>query len=61
MSVRTSADEKRDEAKDHIVDAIKRLTEIVNDEIWGYDDYNEEYKDKLDESISLLRKIKRML
>lgn len=61
MSVRTSADEKRDEAKDHIADALKCLTEIVNDEIWGYDDYNEEYKDKLDESISLLRKIKRML
>ena len=60
MSVRTSADAKRDEAKEHIKDALKCLTEVT-DETWGYEDYNDDYKDKLEESINLLRKIKRML
>jgi len=61
MSVRTSADEKRDEAKEHIKDALKCLTEVTDDETWGYEDYSDDYKDKLEESINLLRKIKRML
>ncbi len=61
MSVRTTADEKRDEAKEHINDALKCLTEIIDDEIWGYEDYNEDYKDKLENSMNLLRKIRRML
>lgn len=47
MSVRTTADEKRDAAKDNIENAIKNLSEIVVDKVWGYDDFTKEYKKEL--------------
>jgi hypothetical protein len=57
MSVITTADEKRDAAKDNIKAAIKNLSEIIVDEVWGSDDFNQEYKTKLFLAMSTLLEI----
>lgn len=57
MSIRTTADEKRDTAKDNIETAIKNLSEIIVDKVWGSDEFNEEYKNKLLLAMSKLLEI----
>ena len=47
MSVRTTADEHLDSAKQHIKDAVKDLSEIVVEQCWGHDEYREEYSEEL--------------
>ena len=47
MSVRTTADEKRDTAKDHIKMATKNLSEIIVDKVWGSDEFSLEYENRL--------------
>lgn len=61
MSVRTSADEHLDKAKDAINEALKHLTEIVLNEVPGYDHYREEYADAIEDAHTQLRKIKKAL
>ena len=43
----TTADKKRDAAKDCIGEAIKRLSEIVVEGADGFEEYNSEYRNKL--------------
>lgn len=57
MSVRTTADEKRDAAKDNIEKAIKNLSEIIIDKVWGHDDFTQEYKKELFLAMSKLIEI----
>lgn len=40
MSVRTTADEKLDEARDAVKIALKALTEIVIEDCWGHDEFS---------------------
>lgn len=47
MSVRTTADEKIDEAKDHIQEAIECISEVVINRCWGASEYTVEYRNKL--------------
>ena len=54
MSVRTTADERIDQAKEHLAEALtaiegaeSNLRDIVVDRCWGYDEFNEEYTEKL--------------
>ena len=47
MSVTTTADEARDAAKQNINEAIKHLSAIVVEQVWGHDDYTEDYQAKL--------------
>ena len=47
MSVRTAADEKIDEAKDHIQKAIECLSEVVINRCYGTSEYSEDYLNKL--------------
>lgn len=47
MSVRTTADEKGDEAREHIQEAIEDLSEIVIGRCHGADEYSVEYRNKL--------------
>jgi len=75
MSVRTTADEKKDSAKENISNAIKILREVYSDldatlnpEVWGTNEWNDEYRDKLENAYSEvtnmildLRKIERNL
>lgn len=61
MSVRTTADEKLDEAKDLINQAYKLLLEVLNPDTYGSDEYEEEYINTVHESVLDLLKIKRKL
>ena len=46
MSVVTTADEKIYSAKEHIKGAIDDLTKIFVDEVWGSDEFSQEYREK---------------
>lgn len=43
MSVRTTADDKVEEAKEHLRQAYKALLVAMDEDTWGYADYSEEY------------------
>ena len=61
MSVRTTAENKRDEAKEYVEKAYKLLIEATDPETWGSEDWNKGYRNKLEKSISRLRKVKNSL
>lgn len=61
MGVRTTADEKIDETKEHIDDAIKSLRYALDMDTWGSDQYNDEYLGKLEKVLLKLHKIKRKI
>jgi hypothetical protein len=51
MSVRTTADEKVDQARHHIQEAIGRLSEIVINRCHGTSEYTEKYLNKLQQTL----------
>lgn len=59
--MRTTADEKLHSAKEHIKDAIKCLSEIVVDECYGHDEYDESWKREFYDSLKDLISIKKRL
>lgn len=68
MGVITTADEKRDLAKekldqayDYIKDATDLLEEAMHRDTWGSGDYSSDYKEKVDDSIDVLTSIRRKL
>lgn len=61
MSVRTPADEKRDEAKEHISEAYKCLLDTLNPDTWGSDQFSKEYIATMEESLLMLIRLKRDL
>ena len=61
MSTTTTADEKLQNAKEEINSAIKNLSEIVINQVWGYDEYREEYFDKMQSALTELLKIRKSL
>lgn len=61
MSVQTTADERIDEAKTHIKQAYKCITDALDKNTWGSSDYRESYIDIMEESLANLRKIARKL
>jgi len=61
MSVRTAADERLDSAHQHIKEAIRDLSAIVIEECWGYDEYKEEYTEKIHEVLQELMTLKKKL
>ncbi|NLH79215.1 MAG: hypothetical protein GX465_19535 [Acidobacteria bacterium] len=55
MSVETEADRIRDQAKESLKDARVGLAKIVYiKDVWGADDFNETYKLKLRQALSLI-------
>ena len=54
MSVRTVADERLAEARDHLNQAIKALADIVVNQCSGYDEWNAEFQSKMRESLAEL-------
>jgi len=56
MSVQKDADKALDDAKDHISKAIKSLSEIIVDQVWGYDDWTDTYTKKIQDSFYALIK-----
>lgn len=61
MGVTTTADRKIEDAKQSIESARKALLEVVEGDIWGAGDYNDEYTDLIYDSIKKLAKINRKL
>lgn len=61
MSVQTTADDRRDEAKDHIEQAQKCLMSAIDIDTWGSDQFNKDYVAKMEEAILGLIKMKRDL
>ena len=58
MSVRTTADDKLDEAKTSIDSALKSPNEIVVDQYWGHDGFDGEYFEKIKRSHAALLKLR---
>ncbi len=61
MSVRTTADEKVDEAKASIAKATEAMHDVVETDIWGWSDYTIEAKDKFIKALKKLRKLRQLL
>jgi hypothetical protein len=61
MSVYTTADEKRDQAKELIKQAYKCLQEALEEDTWGFQDYSVEYNEKMEEALVVLRKLQKEL
>lgn len=61
MGVVTDADEKIDEARDSSDKALKALNEIVVNECFGHDDYNDEFTQKIHKAHSMLIQIRKLL
>ncbi len=61
MIGKTTADERTEEAKELIKQAYKRLTEALDDDIWGAKYYEDSYIETLEEVIYSLRKMARKL
>ena len=61
MSVRTTADDRRDEAKEYIEKAYKCLLEVLDPETWGSEDFNKDYIATVEEALVSLIKLKRDL
>jgi len=61
MSVRTTFDEKREEARDALAVAIKSIQVCLDEDTWGYSDIRSEFIDELAEINCQLIKIKRKL
>jgi hypothetical protein len=56
MAVVTEADERRDQVIVHINAALKELNVIIYKRCWGWEDYRQDYRDKLIEiQATLLR------
>ena len=61
MSVRTTADEKLDSAKEHLQQSINDLHDVLKPDTWGSSDFKDEAIDKFEAALSLLRKAWRLL
>lgn len=61
MSVRTAADEKREEAHAHVDQAVKALAAILVDRCWGYDEWTPAFQRCLAEAFTKLMEIERDL
>lgn len=58
MSYETQADRARDGALEHIKEAISEIFSIINEDVDGLYGYNDNYKHKLNESLTDLLNIK---
>lgn len=47
MGVRTTADEALEKAQEHLRATYDHLHRIVIERCWGHDEYNDEYKAKI--------------
>jgi|GEM_PF-6841032 len=43
MSVITTYDEKRDRLRDELTDCLKLAKELLDEDIWGYDEMKDDY------------------
>ena len=61
MGVQTTADAKLDEARSLTQKALKALNEIIINECWGHDKFNEAFTKQILESHALLIEVRSKL
>jgi GTPase len=61
MSARTTADNMIEEAREHVGRAIEALQVPVIDQCWGWDQFNDEYQQKIQQALNALLKVRRDL
>lgn len=61
MSVNTTADDKLNEVRKNIKDAIDNLNCIVVEQYWGHDEYTKEFHDIIYDTFHKLIEIRRKL
>lgn len=61
MGVRTTFDERREEAKELLSKAIVAVMECLNENTWGYSEMKDEVIDEMTNILSELIKMKRKL
>ena len=54
-------DEKLVDIKDNVKQSCKYLSEILYDDIYGYDSFSEEYRNKLKKSLNKLDDVRKLL
>lgn len=61
MGVRTTADEKIEEAKEHLAKAYAALLVVLDEETWWHRDYTADYIDNVQNVNAEIMKLKRKL
>lgn len=61
MSVITTSDEKRDEAKEHISNALECLMVVLDKDTYGNSAYNSKYLNKIQDVAIKLNKLNRKI
>lgn len=62
MGVRTTADERLDQIRESIKDLSFDLAKWIYDsEVWGREEYTEEFEDKLQEALGHLTQAKKLI
>lgn len=61
VSIKTMASELVDCSKKHVRLAIQNLAEVVISETYGYEEYNADYRERLDDAFNKLREVREIL
>ena len=62
MSVETTADRHLNDIRRNLKQANKNLSQwLVDDDVWGREEYSEEFEDSVQEAINLIRKARKLL
>lgn len=62
MSVETTADRHLNIIRISLKQANKDLSQwLVDDDVWGREEYSEEFEDNVQEAINLIRKARKLL
>jgi len=60
MSVRTTADDALENAREHILDAYKSLLVVINPDTWGSDCYSVEFNKKIMDAMNQLNELRKL-
>jgi hypothetical protein len=61
MSVRTEADDQLDRTREHVLGAIMALNKILIEECWGHDEYNEAFRNDIQDANIKLLEVRKLL
>lgn len=61
MSVRTTAEEKLEEAKQHLSEARRCVADALEPTTWGYENFSKEKLDLLEQTLMTLYRLSRQL
>ena len=61
MSVTTTADENREETQCSVKSAITTLTQFLDEDTWGHDNYKKEYIENCEDALILLIKVRKLI